>query len=334
MIKSESFVSVVTVIYGHLDEVYEPLKTLGQTLDESYSDYEIVVVIPGVKSTHAQIEDRILKDINCVRIILLSSPVYHDVALAACLENAIGDFVVLWNPAADPIEIVPQLVEQCRAGSDIVIGVTNKVRSLRYSLIRKMMNVALRTIDYDIPANSTSLRCLSRRAVNAVTRIGKFHHQFYLRIQKTGYTASSFNYMPIKENEGANIIESLRRLLRLMVFNSARPLRWMSMLGLFGSVAGLMFACYSVLIHLVSGHVVEGWTTTVLFMSVMFIIQFVMMAFFGEYLGRMLDENSAQAGYAVVYERNSDVMVNADRVNVLETSLMHEPNNVQTGRDK
>lgn len=334
MMKSESFVSVVTVIYGHLEEVYEPLKKLSLKLDESYSDYEIVVVIPGVNSTHAQIEDRILKDINCVRIILLSSPVYHDVALAAGLENAIGDFVVLWNPVADPVEVVPQIVEQCRAGSDIVIGVTNRARSLRYSLIRKMMNVALRTIDYDIPANSTSLRCLSRRAVNAVTRIGKFHHQFYLRIQKTGYTASAFNYMPVKENEGAKIIESLRRLLRLMVFNSARPLRWMSMLGFFGSVAGLLFACYSVLIHLINGHVVEGWTTTILFMSVMFIIQFVMMAFFGEYLGRMLDENSAQAGYAVVYERNSDVMVNADRVNVLETSLMHEPNNVQTGRDK
>lgn len=58
-----------------------------------------------------------------------------------------------------------------------------------------------------------------------------------------------------------------------------------------------------------------------------------MMAFFGEYLGRLLDESSAQAEYAVVYERTSDVMVNVDRINVMHTSLPPEINNVQTGRD-
>lgn len=334
MIKSDSFVSVVIVIPGHIQDVYDPLQQLSFILDEHYTDYEIVVIAPGLNSTNANSEDRILKNINCVRIIQLSSPVYHDVALAAGLENAIGDFVVLWNPIAEPVEIVPKIVEQCRNGTDVVIGVTNKLRSLRYRLIRRAMNIALRTIDYDIPANSTSLRCLSRRAVNAVTRIGRFHHQFYLRIQKTGYPAGAFNYSPLKENEGIGFIESLRRLLRLMVFNSSRPLRWMSVLGFCGSVAGFLFACYSVLVHLINGHVVEGWTTIVLFMSLMFIVQFVMMASFGEYLGRLLDESSAQAEYAVVYERNSNVMINADRVNVLNTSLIEDSNHVQTGRNK
>lgn len=333
MIKSESFVSVVVVVPEHIEDIYVPLQQLSLTLDENYTDYETVIIAPGLHCTNALAEDRILKNINCVRIIQLSSPVYHDVALAAGLENAIGDFVVLWNPTADPVDIVPSLVEQCRSGIDVVIGVTNKPRSFRYRFIRRLMNTALRTIDYDIPSNSTALRCLSRRAVNAVTRTGRFHHQFYLRIQKTGYPAGAFNYTPIQENEGAGFIESFRRLLRLMVFNSARPLRWMSMLGFCGSVAGFLFACYSVLVHLVSGHVVEGWTTIVLFMSLMFIVQFVMMAFFGEYLGRLLNESSAQAEYAVVYERNSDVMVNTDRVNVLNTSLTEEYNHVQTGRN-
>jgi hypothetical protein len=44
---------------------------------------------------------------------------------------------------------------------------------------------------------------------------------------------------------------------------------------------------------------VEGWTTTVLFMSSLFIVQFVMMAFLVN-TGRLLDESSAQAEYAVV----------------------------------
>lgn len=331
--KSESFVSVVIVIPTHLNDIYVALDDVASLLEKHYSDYELVVIAPGLDSTNAEAEDRVLKNIPCVRIIHLSTPVFHDVALAAGLENAIGDFVVLWNPLSDPAEVVPQSVNQCRDGSDVVVGVSNHVRSLRYRAIRRLMNIVLRAIDYEIPSNSTNLRCLSRRAVNAVTRIGRFHHQFYLRIHKTGYPASVLQYTPLKDAEGSGIVRSLRRLMRLVVFNSSRPLRWMSVLGFIGSISGFLFASYSVLLHLFSGLVVEGWTTTILFMSSLFIIQFVMMAFFGEYLGRLLDESSAQSEYAVVYERTSEVMVNADRVNVTNTSISPELNLVQTGRD-
>jgi polyisoprenyl-phosphate glycosyltransferase len=47
-----------------------------------------------------------------------------------------------------------------------------------------------------------------------------------------------------------------------------------------------------------------------------------------------LDERSEQADYSVVFEKNSAVMVNQDRVNVLDTSVGSEVNCVQTGRDR
>lgn len=333
MMKSESFVSIVIVVQNHLEDIYNNLKRLHLLLDENYTDFEVVIITSGIVSTNANIEDKVLKNISCIRIINLSTQVYNDVALAAGLENSIGDFVVLWNPLSDPEWVIPEIVSQCRSGKDVVVGVTTHVRSLRYRIIRKLMDFALKTIDYDLPQNSTGLRCLSRRAVNAVTRVGRFHHQFYLRIQKTGYPAGAFTYTPLCDSEGAGMVESVRRLLRVLVFNSSRPLRWMSILGFSGSLVGFLYACYSVLVHLIGGHVVEGWTTTILFMSSLFIVQFIMMAFFGEYLGRLLDESSAQAEYAVVYERNSDIMVNADRVNVLTDSLHPDTNQVQTGRD-
>ena len=156
-----------------------------------------------------------------------------------------------------------------------------------------------------------------------------------MRIQKTGYPSCTYAY---KLLEGAadkkSVIRGLRDFIRLLVFNSSRPLRWMSVLGFVGSLAACLFAAYSVLIHLVSGHVVEGWTTTILFMSILFMLQFVMMAFFGEYLGRLLDDRSEQADYSVVFEKNSSVMVNPDRVNVLTEATSSDLNLVQTGRNR
>lgn len=85
---------------------------------------------------------------------------------------------------------------------------------------------------------------------------------------------------------------------------------------------------------IINGHVVEGWTTTVFFMSVLFMLQFIMLAFFGEYLSRLLDDRSEQAAYSIVFEKNSAVMVNQDRVNVLNDAITVAPNLVQTGRDR
>ena len=108
----------------------------------------------------------------------------------------------------------------------------------------------------------------------------------------------------------------------------------MSGLGWIGSVTSFLFDVYSLLVHLVKGHVVEGWTTTILFMSALFMMQFIVLSFFGEYLGRLLDERSDRADYSVVFEKNSAVMVNQDRLNVFTDSVSAEANRVQTGRDR
>lgn len=119
-----------------------------------------------------------------------------------------------------------------------------------------------------------------------------------------------------------------------MVFNPSRPLRQVSVVGTIGSTSALLFAIYGIVVNLINGHVVKGETTTILFLSLLFMLQFIMLAFFGEYLSRLLDDRSEQAAYSVVFEKNSAVMVNQDRVNFLNDATAEESNLVQTGRDR
>lgn len=335
--KSESFVSVVLNTHNLSDQLMVKLRQIQEILDIHYSDYEILIVSKGpyrdvpIKSA----VDQLLKTIPSVRFLQLSGCVHDDVVWAAGLENAIGDFVVLYDYFTDPLDVIPRAVEKCKAGYDVVVGVSKQPLPYAYRLLRDTACRILKAIDYHIPKNSTGLRCLSRRAVNAVTDTGRFHHQFYLRIQKTGYPASELVYTPVSESQvKKSIVHGFRNLVRLMVFNSSRPLRWMSIVGTIGSLSALLFAIYSIVVNLLNGHVVEGWTTTILFMSVLFMLQFIMLAFFGEYLSRLLDDRSEQAAYSVVFEKNSVVMVNQDRVNVLNDATAEEANLVQTGRDR
>jgi len=336
-VKSESFVSVVLKTHDLSDELTLKLQQIQQLLDVNYSDYEILVVSKGPYRDvpRKSAVDQILATIPSVRFMQLSGAAHDDVVWAAGLENAIGDFVVLYDHLTDPVDVIHRAVEECKSGYDVVVGVSNQPLPYAYRFLRNTASHILSAIDYHIPKNSTGLRCLSRRAVNAVTDTGRFHHQFYLRIQKTGYPISELVYEPISENHvKKSIVYGFRNLVRLMVFNSSRPLRWMSVVGTVGSSCALLFAIYSIVVNLINGHVVEGWTTTILFMSVLFMLQFIMLAFFGEYLSRLLDDRSEQAAYSVVFEKNSAVMVNQDRVNVLNDATAEESNLVQTGRDR
>jgi hypothetical protein len=325
------------VIEPNTDLPHESIVAVHKELDIRYSDYEIVLIVSGMitNATKNKQYNSILKDLPCVRYIQLTNDVSNDVAWAAGLENAIGDFVVLFNHQTDPVSVIPAVVDACKSGSDVVVGVAEQPHSFAYKIMRSSVNKLLEAAQYHLPQNATGLRCLSRRAVNTVTQTGRFHHQIYMRIQKTGYPTCSYPYKLIRNaHRKKSFLRGFRDLIRLLVFNSPIPLRWMSILGILGSGASFLFAVYSVLIHLIDGHVIEGWTTTILFMSILFMLQFVMMAFFGEYLGRLLDDRSEPAAYSVIFEKNSTVMVNKDRVNVLNESTNSDKNLVQTGRNQ
>jgi len=67
-------------------------------------------------------------------------------------------------------------------------------------------------------------------------------------------------------------------------------------------------------------NVTEGWTSMVFFSSFLFMILFIILAFFGEYMARLLNENKNQNSYYISSEETSTVILETDRFNVLHQS--------------
>jgi polyisoprenyl-phosphate glycosyltransferase len=335
-LKSNIFITVVIVEDKSLKQLESVLIPIQKELEINYSDYEIIIISQGTSRNFNEEDEHVLKNISSLRYIQLSSIVCYDVACAAGLENAIGDFVVIFNVDDDPVNAITETVNICRSGMDIVVGTAKQSRTIPYKIFRIIAGKILKLVDYSLPRDTTALRCLSRRAVNSVTSTGKYHHQLSMRIQKTGYQQAEYKYKIIKNGPvkyQRSLYSGFRDLLRLLVFNSYRPLRWMTGIGILGSVFAILFALFSLLAHIIKGRVVEGWTTTILFMSILFMMQFIMMAFFGEYIGRLLEDQGDQLNYSVVYEKCSMVMINQNRINVLSNSITNDINYVQTGRN-
>lgn len=323
--KNEAFVSVILQIDSAEMNFRKKVIDVWNVLHSNYTDHEILIIAQGPVKQHVNdLLTDLLLDLSGIRFIQLSSTVPFDVAWASGLENAIGDIVILFDYQTDPTEVITELVALCKLNNDVVVGVANQHSTVMYKVVRFLGDRILNAVDYYLPKNATGLRCLSRRAVNAVTSTGKFHHQLYMRIQKTGYTMVPFSYQqqPITP-QIKRLSSGLRNMFKLLVFNSTKPLRWISGLGLFGSLLSLGIASYSILIHLFTDNVVPGWTTSVLFTSILFTFQFIILAFLGEYLARLLDEKEGIAEYSVVYEKNSQVMLEHNRLNVRSLNPKH-----------
>ena len=319
--KSDIFISVVLVVNNQTERLINFLDKLSPFLDEHLNDYEIVIID---QNSNDGIESKLphsLSMYQSIRHIHLTQEENTNVALTAGLENAIGDLVINLNIQSDNVDIVLPLIEHSLLGHEIIVCVSDKVTSFFYKKIKSLSKGILRSVGYTLPSNITGTFCLNRRAVNAITESGRFYCKLHMRIANIGFPIHSFESDQYTYNSKTkNIITGIRETLHHMIFNSTKPLRWMSVLGLTGSVTAMLFSLYSLLVHFINDSVTSGWTTTILFMSMLFAILFIMLSFFGEYLARLLNDRSEHKEYNVAYERNSSVMLNENRNNVLFSS--------------
>lgn len=319
MSKLETFVSVVVPVrhwqYDHA------LFELQQSLEATFADYEILLI--AQRSAQAQLtsqSSKLLAQVPCIRYLQLSGNVSPDTLRTAGIENAIGDFVVIIDLAKDPIELAVTAVQTAlQQGQDIVLGIGDEEQGLVRRLLAWPLKPLLKVAGYDLPKISTSLFCLSRRAVNTVMNTGGAGQLFLVRLKESGYEVATLHYHE-KQGFEQRLGGSFQGLWRLVVFNSLTPLRLVSLLGFVSSGLAFLFALYSLLVKLFKDAVIEGWTSTFLLMTLFFMIQFLILAVITEYLGRILEEQRQQP-YTVVFEKTSARMVNADRINVLEESV-------------
>lgn len=321
--KSDAFVSVVILDeYIDFDNSFNIILSIYEHLDTYFSDYEIVIISANSGQKVKVDWQPILIKIPSIRVIELAFELNEEVALSVGLENAIGDYTILFDPMHESTGLIKESVKLCQDGFHVVTGVSDKpIGSIVYRMFRKLGTILINDLIYGVPKNSTTFRCLSRTAVDVITRAKNCHHQIYVRMAQCGLQNTSIRHRPLKDKSNdKGLFYSIKKGLNLLVFNSVHPLRWMSFVGISGGIVSFVFALYSIVIKLLNNGVADGWASLVVLTSFLFTLMFIILSFFGEYLARLLDEQSRHEPYWVIGEKNSSVMMNEERVNVLLNS--------------
>jgi len=296
--------SVVIPVFNEEESLQALHQRLGSTLERAGVSYEIVLVDDGSRDRSWE-RMCMLADLDPrYSLVRLSRNFGHQIAITAGVDQARGDAVVIMDAdLQDPPEVVLEMLARWRDGADVVYGRRRHregetwfklaTATAFYRLIRRLTTV-------NVPADTGDFRLMSRRAVEALRRLGERNRFVRGMVAWVGFRQEELLYDRAARHAGETKYP-LRKMLRFAgdaIFSfSFVPLRLATLFGLLVSGVSFGYAIYSVLAKIFDWDVVHGWAS--LMVAVLFLggVQLVSLGILGEYLGRVYDEVKARPLY-------------------------------------
>lgn len=331
--KLNLFASIICVLDREIPHLSENVSNLYKYLDRHFEHYEILLInCPELIKNREQIETLLTK-IPYIRYIQLTSYTYEDAPIISGIENSIGDYIVIFSMHTDPETLIRESIEKLLSGHQMVVGVSISHRSLIYRMMRKIFRLFLnRLFEYQIPENSTSFRVFTRTVANLFLNSRELNGNLFIQINRFSQNSVQIKYQPkslklLMQRHLFPIVVS--RFLKMMIYNTKRPMRIVTLLGILGSLFTIITVLYTIIINLIKNKVVEGWTTTNLFLSIQFLLVFIILIFIGEYLNTLLIERKFNHSSMIAFEKHSLVQSRDGHLNVVDQSHFLSKENIK-----
>lgn len=300
----------ITIVSPFLDEeenlpvLYD---RLARVMNAQPEDWELILVDDGSTDGSVPWVRKKAAEDPRVKLIVLSRDFGHQVAITAGLDHATGDAALIIDAdLQDPPEVIPELLAKWREGFEIVYAVRRSragesffkkiTAKLFYRLFHRLAGI-------NVPMDAGEFRLIDRKVVTALRDVRELHR--FLR----GLTCwTGFSQCPVLYDRAARHAGRTKypfwHLIRLswdaLTSFSGAPLRWMTGIGMFVSLIGLLFAFRVVLGRLFGwGETVPGWTSLIAAMLVLGGIQLISLGLLGQYVSRIYEESKKRPLYFI-----------------------------------
>jgi len=318
MMRQDLFVSVIIPLEDDLDILPALMSDIHAVMQENFGNYELIFVDDGSADGTRGYFERAKSQIPNFRYVRLTRSFGFEIAIACGLEQAIGDVIVVLNPATDPPALIPQFAAQANDTDGIVVGVRSDRKALpfiykaAYSIYFAMCRIFLERAQVH---GSTHFIALTRTALNALLKIKDSFRYIRVLAMYAGFALTTIPYefqnrrMPPRERALVPLIGSAGNLI---VYNSDRPLRIAAILSALMGVADFLFIFYVLAMRFFRDDGEPGWSSTNMFNAVMFGVLFMVLSIISQYLAQIRSEIKSRPLYVVQSELQSNVMPGSD----------------------
>ena len=270
--KEKNFISAIVYVHNAAGRIESFLNTVIDVLQDNFEHSEIICVNDSSKDNSADIIKEVSKRAVSTNITILNMSYFHglETAMNAGIDLSIGDFVIEFDKTVldfDAEEIM-KVYRRSLEGYDIVSASADRRQSFTSHIFYR---VFARFGNLRSELSTESFRVLSRRVINRISSMNKTVPYRKAVYANCGLKTDNIKYSPIADAI-TTINDKQEKRYRtdlavdsLILFTEIgyRFSIYMTSLMIFITV---FMAIYAMVIYLI-GSPVEGWTTTILFLS-------------------------------------------------------------------
>ena len=293
MNKEQNFVSAVVYVHNAEHRVTDFVNTVISVLTESFEHAEVICV-NDYSSDHSLDRIRAIPaDPAALSLSVINMSYYHglETAMNAGTDMAIGDFVFEFDDTVLDFapETIMQVYRKALEGYDIVSASPD--RGLRMTS-RLFYQVFERFSNHSCHMTSERFRILSRRVINRISSMNKTTLYRKAVYANCGLQTANIRYAASAGEKSGSDREERKYRSRLaadsLILFTQVGYRFSMAMTFLMMFLSLVFLAYILIIYF-TAHPVEGWTTTVLFLSLAFLGLFGILTIVVKYLQLIMD---------------------------------------------
>ncbi len=322
--KTKEKISFVIPCYNStntLRPVVEEIRTVMKN-DFSAYDYEIILVNDGSPdgTTYNTILS-IVKEGNNIKGINLSRNFGQPSAVMAALNHATGDYIVCGDDDGQtPYNELPKLFEKIKEGYDLVEA-KYSVREKRtfFRKLGTLMNEGMATWLVEKPKGLelTTYWVVRRFVVDQMIEYPNSYPYLgglMLRATQNACNVDVTHRERLSGHSGYNFKKMLELWLNGFTSFSVKPLRIMSLIGIFVAIIGFIYGITIIINKILHPFVNAGYSSLMSVNLFMFGVLFFFLGILGEYVGRIyISLNKAPQFVVKDYQESEDLICGDQR---------------------
>ena len=292
--KEKNFVSVVIYVHNAESEIEKFLKTIITVMEENFEHSEIICVNDSSDDKSVQLIKQASRSAMFTSVSVLNMSYFHglEMAMNAGVDLTIGDFVFEFDNTVmdfDKDEIM-KIYYRSLQGYDIVSASPDKPEKFSSKLFYKVFD---EFTDISYQMGTESFRILSRRVINRIASMNKtvpYRKAIYansgLQTDIIKYTVINTHTAISKDKKEEHYRKDLA--VDSLILFTAVGYKFSVAMTIVMMIMSVFMIVYSLVTYLIV-HPVEGWTTTILFLSVAFFGLFGILTIIIKYLQLLLN---------------------------------------------
>lgn len=298
--------SIVVPVFNEEAVLPILIRRLGLVMEQLDGAAETIFVDDGSSDCSPIVLQSLARTDPRYRYLGLSRNFGHQVAITAGMDAAAGDAIVVMDAdLQDPPEVVGEMIEKWKEGYEVVYArrlsragesaFKRITADLFYKLLGRISSVA-------IPADVGDFRLIDRKVLDALRSMPE--HDRFVRgmVAWLGFRQAEVAYHRLSRPAGDSkypLLKMVRLALDGALSFSEVPL-WLAIwLGAGVSACAFLYALYVLGLWLIGAHLVAGWSSTVIVVSLLGGIHMLMTGIVGLYVGRIHAEVKRRPLYVV-----------------------------------